>query len=138
MLSSQPLLANECAYEAQEARITDQLALEPDRKYFVIEGEDLKRFTKNMNDIYNVGFADSNVDKIYIINQAHQPHNPHFQGVHMFVMKDHCVNYYTTTYMVIIQAMLKEDARKALGIAENQIKPLEDGKKELKELGIIQ
>jgi hypothetical protein len=113
-----PLLANECAYEAKEERITEEIAKEPDRAYFTIEGEDLKRFMKNMNDIYNVGLADSNVDKIFIIDELHKPQNPRFQGVHMFVMKDHCVNYYTKTYKVIIEAMLQEDARKALGIPQ--------------------
>lgn len=105
-----PAKADNCAYEANEARITEELIKEPDRPYFIIEGNDLDLFIKNLNDIYNVGLIRGQVGKIYIIDQAMHPSNPNFQGVHMFVVTpDGCIGYYQTTYKVIIRLLLSED-----------------------------
>lgn len=110
-----PAKADACAYEAQEARITEELTKEPDREYFVIEGELLDLFVKNINDLYNVGLVREQIGKIYIIDQAMHPKNPNFQGVHMFVLDTTgCIGYYQTTYKVVIKLLLSDDPHKLL------------------------
>lgn len=110
-----PAYADSCAYEAQEARITEELQKEPDREYFIIESEQLDLFVKNINDLYNVGLVREQIGKIYIIDQSMHPKNPNFQGVHMFVVTpDGCIGYYQTTYKVVIKLLLSDDPHKLL------------------------
>jgi len=103
-----------CAYETEEARITDQLNEDPGRPHFTIEDDALDRFIKNANELWNIGWQRKDFDKIWIIDQRLAPQNPHFQGVHMFMMKNHCIVYYQTTFKDIVKLLLLDDPMKVL------------------------
>lgn len=100
-----------CPYENQEARITEQLSAEPDRAFYIIQGDELQRFEKNLRELYNI---ELNGDKAYVIEQAQKADNPAFQGVHLFVVLEGCITHYQTTYAKLVELLLLEDPLKAL------------------------
>lgn len=103
LLSVTPALADGCSDPAlEEARITDQLAKEPNRPHLVVEKGPLKVFLENMKFYFNADPYD--IDKVYLIMGLRPYPDPY---VHMFVLSKGCIVYYTRTDPALIAKMLK-------------------------------
>ena len=78
-----------CAYDSQEARITELLAEEPSRKFLILVGDSLATFAANMKTYFDVTII---ADKVYIV-MAKMDGSANQQGAYVFTIKDHCVTY---------------------------------------------
>jgi len=96
----------ECAYEAQEQRVTDQLDQEPDRPRVILrEGDkNLEWFRQNMKWAFDI---DIDADTVYFIEARLR--YPGRAAVHLFVVKNGCITYYTATDAVLMAQMVNQD-----------------------------
>lgn len=93
-------------YDLEEARITDELAKEPDRLRMVVtDAYTVDTFTWNLKWAFDI---DVSADTLYIIS-ALTPHSS-VQHVHLFVVRNHCIIAYKLTWASVVAEMLRDDA----------------------------
>jgi hypothetical protein len=103
-----------CPVETQEVRITE--ALTPDDTVHIIMDEELDKFIRNANDLWNIGWQREQIARIYAIEAAEKAHNPHFQIIHLFFIgSDGCIAYYQTVYAAVLQLALADDPQAIIG-----------------------
>lgn len=90
-----------CPYANQEQRILDELAAEPDRKFYVLtphELENLKKHLAGMN-----GEHELPIDKVYVIASTRPG------VVHVFMLQGGCIWYYQPTPEAAINYLISDD-----------------------------
>jgi hypothetical protein len=103
-----------CPYETEEIRITE--ALTEEDTVHIIMGEELDKFVKNANDLWNIGWQRAQISHIYAIEAEQKAHNEHFQIIHLFFIgSDGCIAYYQTVYKAVLQLALADDPQAIIG-----------------------
>lgn len=92
-------------YDLEEARITEELAQEPNRQHWVLTGDVLKVFAWNLKWAFDI---DVDADKVYVIEAMTA--SPNTKHVHLFVVKNGCITVYKLTWASIVAEMLRCDA----------------------------
>jgi hypothetical protein len=92
-------------FDLEEARVTEQLAAEPDRLWWKVTDEYLAIFKWNMSWAFD---ADVEADIVYIIEA--KTVGSTIKSVHVFTVKKGCITQYTATWGSLIAEMLRWDA----------------------------